>query len=133
MSSAYHPHSNFRAETAFKTLKRLISDNVDKSGNLDNDAVAAALLTYRNTPDRDTNMSPAMILFARQLRSNIPCHPDKLRLIKEWIFTASQREQALAKRHLSKHSELLAKSKLHQPLAVGNTVQVQNQRGNTPK
>ena len=58
VSSAYHPHSNLRAETAVKTVKRLISDNIDASGSLDNDKTAAALLLYRNTPDRDTNMSP---------------------------------------------------------------------------
>ena len=90
VSSAYHPHSNLRAETAVKTIKRLISDNIDRSGNLDNDSMAAALLSYRNTPDRDTGRSSSMILYARQMKDTIPCHPNKLKLRPEWIFTADQ-------------------------------------------
>ena len=77
-------------------------------------------------------MSPSMILYARQMKDTIPCHPSKLQLRKEWVFTAKMREQALSKLHLSKKTELLAKSRLHKPLAVGDVVQVQNQRGNNP-
>ena len=59
LSSAYHPHSNQRAELGVKTAKRFIRDNVDKSGSLDNDKFGRALLYYRNTPCRDLKLSPA--------------------------------------------------------------------------
>ena len=78
VSSAYFPHSNMRAETAVKTVKRLIADNTGKGGDLDTDAFMAALLTYWNTPDRDTGLSPSQVLFARKLRDSIPCKPGNL-------------------------------------------------------
>ena len=61
VSTSYNPHANLRAEAAVKTMKRLIKDNVGPSGSLDTDALAMALLTYRNTPDHDTHRSPAQI------------------------------------------------------------------------
>ena len=44
VSSTYHPHSNLRAETGVKTVKRLIASNTGVGGTLDTDAMAAALL-----------------------------------------------------------------------------------------
>ena len=72
VSSAYYPHSNLRAETGVKSMKRLIKDNVGPGGSVDTDKFAAALLQYRNTPDRDTLLSPAQVLYARQLRDVVP-------------------------------------------------------------
>ena len=129
VSTAYNPHSNLRAETAVKSIKRLISNNTGRSGSLNTDALAAALLTYRNTPDRDTGMSPAQILFARQLSDTVPQDPAKLKLRPEWVLTAEAREKALSKRHLARHTDLLNKSKTLKPLQLHDIVQVQNQRG----
>ena len=72
VSTAYNPHSNLRAETAVKTIKRLIRENTGVRGSLDTDRMAMALLAYRNTPDRDTARSPAQVLFACQLRDAVP-------------------------------------------------------------
>ena len=44
----------------------MIRENTDKSGNLDNDKFARALLNYRNTPLKDIGLSPAQIIFARK-------------------------------------------------------------------
>ena len=133
VSSSYHPHSNLRAETAVKTIKRLIKDNTGPLGSLDNDSLAAALLLYRNTPDKDTKRSPAQILFARNLKDTIPCTPENLSLRKEWVLTAEERQKALAQRHLSRHTDLAAKTKELKPLAVGDSVQIQNQKGQHAK
>ena len=47
----------------------------------------------------------------------------------EWVLTAELREKALAKRHLSRHTDLSQGSKPLKPLDLGCVVQVQNQRG----
>ena len=130
VSTAYNPHSNLRAESAVKTIKRLIADKIGPNGSLDNNLLAVALLLYRNTPDRDTGRSPANIIFARQLKDALPTDPSKLKIRAEWLFTAEMREKALAKRHLSCKTKLKSPSKNLKPLNVGDTVQVQNQRGN---
>ena len=51
VSTAYNPHSNLRAETAVKSMKRLVMDNVGPKGELTTDRMAMAMLAYRNTPD----------------------------------------------------------------------------------
>ena len=72
LTSVAFPHANCRAEVAVKTAKRLIRDNVHADGKLDRVGLTRALLTYRNTPDRDTGLSPAEILLGRQLRDFLP-------------------------------------------------------------
>ena len=129
VSTAYNPHANLRAETAIKTVKRLISDNTGRSGTLNTDSMATALLNYINTPDRDTGLSPAQILFTRKINDALPSNPSDLKLRPEWILKAEAREQALAKRHLARQTDLLAHSKPLAPLNLNDTVQVQNQRG----
>ena len=44
MSSAYHPVSNGRAESAVKASKRLLMENVGSNGELNNDKMVQALL-----------------------------------------------------------------------------------------
>ena len=133
LSSAYFPHSNLRAEQGVKLAKRLIMDNTDKSGSLDNDRFARALLNYRNTPLRDIGRSPAQIVTGHQLRDHLPANPKSYRPSKEWLLTKEQREVALAKRYTrqeevwSEHTRDLPK------LPIGSLVRVQNQTGNKPK
>ena len=50
VSSSYYPHSNSRAETAVKTCKRLLMENMDNQGDLATDTFGRAMLEYRNTP-----------------------------------------------------------------------------------
>ena len=53
VSSAYHPHSNLRAETAVKSGKRLLLDNTRSDRSPDMDKVTRALMQHRNTPDTE--------------------------------------------------------------------------------
>ena len=132
LSSSYFPHSNQRAELGVKSAKRLIRENVSADGGLDNDAFRRALLNHRNTPDRDTNLSPAQVLFGRPIRDFMPIKPFNYQPRPEWRINMDQRELALAKRH-TKQVELLSEhtKKLH-PLKLGDVVLVQNQRGRHP-
>ena len=71
-SSAYHASSNGRAVVAVKSAKRALRDNTGDDGKLDGDAFMRALLVLRNTPDRETGMSPAQLLLGRPLRGVMP-------------------------------------------------------------
>ena len=132
VSSAYNPHSNLRDESGVKSMKRMIAENTGVGGTLNTDRFMAAMLTYRNTPDRDTKRSPAQVLFARQLRDTVPCSPENLRLRKDWVLTREAREEALAVRHQVRGEVWSEKTKAQKPLELGMVVQVQNQRGRMP-
>ena len=69
VASAYYPRSNGRAEVAVKQAKRLLRFNVTESGSLDSDRFLSAMLQLRNTPDSDCKVSPAEIIYGRQLRN----------------------------------------------------------------
>ena len=60
-----------------------------------------AILTYRNTPDRGTGLSPAYMLLGRNLKDFSPTRPPintADELLSTWKEVANYRELALAKR-----------------------------------
>ena len=132
LSSVAFPHSNCRAEVGVKTSKRLIADNTGPSGQLDTDAVQRAILQYRNTPDPDTKLSPAMCLFGRPIKDFIPILPGRYKPHSTWQETLIAREDALRNRHMKAQERWSEHTKRLQPLAVGDFVRVQNQTGPHP-
>ena len=132
LCSVANPHANTRAELAVKTVKRMIRDCRGIGGKLDSVKFSRALLQYRNTPDRDTKMSPASALFGRSLRDFLPRSPGAL-IGTMWREIADAREKALMPRAKGAHEKWSASSKELPPLSVGEDVMVQNQRGNTPR
>ena len=132
LSSVAFPHSNCRAEIGVKTMKRLITDNTGPKGELDTDAVQIAILQYRNTPDPDTKISPAMCVFGRPIRDFIPIIPGKYKPHESWRETLKSREEALRKRHVRTAETWAEHTKRLPPLAVGDLVRVQNQTGPHP-
>ena len=132
VSSVGFPHSNCRAEIAVKTTKRLISDNSLPDGSLDTDRFQRAVLQYRNTPDRDTRLSPAQAIFGRPIRDFIPIHPGKYQPHSTWRETLANREEALRNRHMRAHERLSEHTRVLPPLVVGDTVRLQNLIGPHP-
>ena len=72
LSSGEYPQSHGRAELGVKSAKCIIYDNVAPNGSLNINAAARAILQYCNTPLPEINLSPAQILFHRQLRDHLP-------------------------------------------------------------
>ena len=132
VSSSYFPHSNQRAEQGVKSAKRMLRENVAADGSLKQDRFLRALMLHRNTPDRDTGLSPAQVIFGKAIREFFPIKEGNLRLHPEWRITMEQRERALARRHAKREKDLQEHTKILKPLRVGQVVMVQNQVGNSP-
>ena len=110
----------------------MLVDNTDQNGSLNTDLFQRAMLQYRNTPDTDTKISPAMCLFGRAIRDFIPVHPGKYEPHPTWKSTLQDREMALRNRHMKLHEQLSEHTRHLPPLRVGDTVRIQNQIGPHP-
>ena len=69
-----------------KSAKRLLRANMNERGDLDSVAITRALLEYRNTPDRDVGLSPAELLYGRNLKDFLPDKPDKCKKPKHELL-----------------------------------------------
>ena len=129
VTPAYFPHSNLRAETAVKTVKRLLGDNLGPGGTLHTDKVVRGILQHRNTPLRDLQLSPAQLVFAREMRDALPGESGRYVFRKEWMVAQREREQA-GRQRLAQDLERWSRgSRELPPLSVGSSVLVQNQVG----
>ena len=76
----------------------MIMENLGPKGQLDMDRFAHALLLHRNTPDPMMELSPARILFGREIRDHLTAKLDIYQPRQEWKMKAVIREVAFAKR-----------------------------------
>ena len=133
LSSVAYPHSNCRAELGVKTVKRLIMNNTNSSGEIDIPKFQRAMLQYRNTPSSLDKRSPAEIVFGRQIRDFIPVKLGNYVPCHTWVGTMHDREAALRQRHAREVETLSHHTKVLPQLKVGDHVRVQNQTGRDPR
>ena len=120
-----YPQSNGWAESAVKSAKRIIHNNISADGSLNNDKAARAILQHRNTPLPGLNLSPAQILLHRQLRDSVPAHPTHYQVHKEWVISAEEREKAFSKQNKFLVEKYNSHAKALPPLTVGTDVILQ--------
>jgi hypothetical protein len=71
-STPHNPQSNGLAESAVKSMKKLVIRTVPY-GDLDHEVFLQAMVEWRNTP-RHHGASPAEIVFGHPIRSLVPAH-----------------------------------------------------------
>lgn len=74
-------------------------DNTKADGSLNTIAFQRAMLKNRNTPDRDTKLSPAICIFGHSFRDFIPKLPGRYGPHNTWRETLSLREEASTGTH----------------------------------
>ena len=72
LSSVALAHSNGRAKLGVKTCKRMLMDNTGPNGEINLDKFQRGMLQYLNTPDRDTGLSPAQMIFGQPIKTSNP-------------------------------------------------------------
>ena len=108
-------------------------DNMNPDGTVNNDRFLRAMLQYRNTPQPDTRLSPAQVVYGRYMRDFIPVVNDKYEPKQEWAMVREYRERALARRLDRDGARLEQYTKKQQVIPIGEAVAVQNQTGRFPK
>ena len=127
VSSPYYPQSNGRAELGVKTAKRLLRNNTDATdGGIDNDKVARAVLQYHNTPIQGCPMSPAQLLFGRELADFLPVNPKAYKLHPHWEDQVKTSQRNRLERHKQLTQRYNSRTRKLQPLTVGKKVLIQN-------
>ena len=116
-----------------KDVKRLLRKNVDSDGGINNSRMTAPLLTFKNTPDRDTRMLLAEYVFSWPVNNMLPTGSHWTDSFgDDWKRTMAARELAVAGRHERCHEKLSEHTKALPPLHVGDHVAIQNQHCNQP-
>jgi transposase InsO family protein len=120
-SSPYYAQSNGHAEAAVDAMKRLV-EKIAPAGDLDSDEFLQGLLEFRNTP-RENGMSPAEMVFGRQLRSILPAHKSSFDPKWREIMEARDRQLELDGAVKWIYDE---RARSLSPLLIGSRVRVQD-------
>ena len=123
MSSPHYPQSNGKAESAVKSMKKLIS--ASWTGHSVNwNKLSRALLQYRNTPCRKDGLSPAQKLYGHPIQDTLPAH--RRSFAPEWQKSSIEADKKAQKTH--ENSTRIYNQQAHTlpELEVGNHVAIQN-------
>ena len=137
ISSVAYAQSNGRAEVAVKKAKRILMDNINPNGSLNNDNFLRAMLQARNTPEPDCNVSPAEVVFGRPIRDAFSfvnrCVKFRNPSVRPtWRQAWSLKERAMKCRMIRNCERLDEHTRPLTPLHIGDQVLIQNQRGPHP-
>lgn len=124
-SSAYYPQGNSYAELAVKNIKSLL-EKYYNGPNTDWDGFDRAILQIRNTPHKNTNLSPAMLLYGRPVQDALPAH--KSMFSHEWHQRIADADRKFAERRDKLTSYYNRGTKELPPLTVGTPVAIQNRQ-----
>lgn len=95
-SSPRFPQCNGKAERAVRTAKEIMKQ----------EDIFLALLAYRTTPLVELGVSPAQLMFDRQIRSTMPCLPQKLKhncVPRETLEFRDRRAKQKQKENFDRH------------------------------
>ena len=112
-SAPYHPATNGEAERYVQTFKQAMRAAKDDPGTLST-KLLRFLLSYRTTPNATTGISPAELLYGRNLRT-------RLTLLNPDVSTKVQDKQASQKQYHDKKSK-------ERQFQVGQSVLVANNK-----
>lgn len=107
-------------------MMRLLRENTFPLGELEMDKIARSLLNYWNTPCKYLGLSPAQIIFVRQLRDHLSSTVMGLCQRWEWILTKEACERVLVRRHAHIGNKLHRHTMMLLELEFGDIVQIQN-------
>ena len=93
LQSVGYSQSNRHAELAAKASKWIITDNTSNNSDLNDNKAAWAIFQYCNAPFPEVGLSPAKILFDRQLRDCLPINPKHYTFHKQWLLSVEEPEQ----------------------------------------
>ena len=133
ISSPYYPQSNGRSELAVKTAKRMLKNNINPDGTLDNEKVACAVLQYHNTPLQNSPMSPAQLLFGRRLADFLPANPEAYNLHPYWNQGIRHHQEGRKAHHQKLASYYNRGTRSLLPLSLGQQVVIQDQARNSKR
>jgi hypothetical protein len=100
--------SNGVVEESAKEAKKLIGANISPAGIIDKQSMVAGLMMFRNTPRKPINMSPAQLVFCRDIRDSLPMTRASLKPAHRFVVELqSQNVRKLQKKERVMELELL--------------------------
>ena len=115
------------AELGVKSAQCIICDNAPPNGSLNTNAATRAILQYCNTPLPEMNLSPAQILFHRQLCVHLPVNSCYYHLHKYRIISSKQRKDyAHQQNQQTRETYNSPVTREHPALEVGTNVIIHN-------
>ena len=122
---AHYPQSNGKAESAVKSMKKIIRAAWN-GRNLDEEKLCRALLQYRNTPCRKDGLSPAQKLYRQPVQDMLPAH--RRSFAPQWQRTTEDAERQAASTRDAAQKQYNASARSLREIQVGSNVAVQNPR-----